>query len=282
MYLDKSGRGFLTFAENTETQDYLSIALLQAKWLKHTNPTAKYAVVVNSLSQDQIGDEHKKWFDYIVPVTNDLNDSTSEWRLQNESQVFDLTPFKETIKLEADLLIHRNVDHWWAGLRLRDVVLSSGSVNYFGETNQSKKYREFFVVNNLPDIYNGLMYFRYSETAFKFFELAKLIRSNWKEISTKVLKKCYEDEPSTDTLYAVTARVFGEELVTIPDLKFFRMCHIKADHNKFPEGTDWWDHLLFEIDEKIIRINNERQYYPLHYQNKEFLNFYERHYSKLL
>lgn len=280
--MQKYDKGFLTFAENTDKIDYLSMAYLQALWLKKSNPSAKYAVVVNQLSNSIIDEKHRKLFDYIILVQDDWNDEKSKWRLQNESQVFQLTPFKETIKIEADLLIHTNVNHWWDALRMRDVVLSSGSVNYFGKTNTSKKYREFFVLNDLPDIYNGLMYFRYSETAYKFFDMAKIIRENWKEISTKLLKKCYEDIPSTDTLYAVTARVFGEEQVTIPTLKFFRMCHMKSAHNKFPEATDWWNSLLFEIDENIIRINNIRQTYPLHYQNKDFLNFYERNYKEFI
>lgn len=275
--MNKSGRGFLTFAENTENQDYLELALLQSQWLKNSNPKEKYAVVVNKKSFEKITDEHKKHFDHIILLDEDWNQDNSEWRLQNESQVFQLTPFKETIKIESDLIIHRNISHWWDALRLRDVVLSVGSVNYFGETNCSDYYREFFRINDLPDVYNGLMYFRYSETAYKFFEIAKMIRENWKLIS-QTLKKCYEKEPSTDTLYAVTAKIFGEELVTIPTLEFFRMCHMKAAHNKFPEGADWWNHLLFETDYKTIRINNERQYYPLHYQNKEFLKFYERNY----
>lgn len=279
--MSKSGRGFLTFAENNENQDYVALALLQAKWLKKFNPKELYAVVVNDRAFKTITDEHRQFFDHIILLQDDWNTSDSIWRLQNEAQVFQLTPFKETIKIESDLIIHRNISHWWNALRLKDVVLSIGSVNYFGETNQSKFYREFFEINDLPDVYNGLMYFRYSEISYKFFETAKIIRENWKTISG-ILKKCYEKEPSTDTLYAVTAKVFGEDLVTIPTLKFFRMCHMKAAHNKFPEGTDWWDYLLFETDYQTIKINNERQYYPLHYQNKEFLNYYERNYGKFV
>lgn len=280
--MQKSGKGFLTFAENTDTVDYLSMAYLQARWLKKFNPTAQYAVVINSLAENLVTDKHRDIFDHIITIQTDWNNENSQWKLQNESQVFELTPFKETIKIEADLLIHTNVNHWWDALRLRDVVLSVGSVNYFGETNTSKRYREFFVINDLPDVYNGLMYFRYSETAYQFFETAKTIRENWKEISTTILKKCYETEPSTDTLYAITSRVFGEERVTIPTMTFFRMCHMKASHNKFPEGTHWWESLLFETDGNLIRINNIRQYYPLHYQNKEFIKFYERNYKELI
>lgn len=279
--MNKSGRGILTFAENTEKQDYLSHALLQAKWLKRSNPNIQYAVIVNSLSSEQISNDHKKYFDYIIPLQEDWNESDSEWKLQNESQVFQLTPFKETIKVESDLIIHQSIEHWWDALRLRDVVLSQGSVNYFGETNRSTFYREVFHQNELPDVYNGLMYFRYSETAYQFFETAKAIRENWKDVSSQ-LAKCTEKYPSTDLLYSITTKVFGEERVTIPDLFFFRFCHMKSAHNEFPEGAEWWDHLLFETDYQTIRINHQLQHYPLHYQNKEFLKFYERNYSELL
>ena len=36
-----------------------------------------------------------------------------EWKLSNEWQVFNLTPFKHTIKLEADMLFTTNTDWWW-------------------------------------------------------------------------------------------------------------------------------------------------------------------------
>lgn len=275
--MNKSGQGFITFAENTQEHDYLSFALLQAKLLKESNPTSQYAIIVNDLAFEKINDDHKKYFDHIIRLEEDWNESTSSWKLQNESQVFQLTPFKETIKLESDLIIHKDISHWWSALRLRDIIISTGSVNYFGETNHSNNYREFFRINDLPDVYNGLMYFRFSETAYKFFETAKTIRKNWLQVS-KIFKKCNEPVPSTDTLYAITARLFGEDLVTLPTLKFFRFCHMKAAHNNFPEGEDWWEYLLFEKDGSVIRINNERQYYPLHYQNKKFLEYYERNY----
>lgn len=277
--MSKSGRGFLTFAENTTDTNYLDLAVFQSKWLKASNPNASYAVVVNQLSQQQLTDEHRHWFDHIIPVTNDLNDADSLWKLQNESQVFQLTPFKETIKLEADLIIHRPTEHWWNALEKRPIVLSVGSVNQFGETNRSRHYREFFDLNLLPDVHNGLMYFRYCEEAYQFFELAKSIRENWATVA-QTLKRCREQTPSTDVLYAVTALVFGQERVTIPTLNWFRFCHMKPKHTHYPEGAEWFRHLLFETDGSTIRIDNVLQHYPLHYYDKTFCEYYERHYPE--
>lgn len=275
--MNKSGQGFLTFAENTGEQDYLGLALFQSQWLKSSNKNAKYAVIVNKLSESMITDDHREWFDYIIPIVEDNNDTESIWKLQNESQVFQLTPFKETIKIEADLIIHRNVDHWWNALRKRPIVLSYGTVNQFGETNSSRFYREFFDLNNLPDVHNGLMYFRYCQEAYQFFELAKQIRENWESVA-KTLQKCIEKEPSTDVLYAVTALVFGIENVTISTLEFFRFCHMKSKHCNYPDGVEWFRSLLFESDGKTIRIDNILQHYPLHYYDKGFPEYYEQYY----
>ena len=142
------------------------------------------------------------------------NSEDSNWKLSNEYQVFELTPFTETIKLESDLLFTRSVSHWWTAFGLRDVVLSTGCKNYRGEIATSRAYRKFFDDNELPDVYNGLMYFRYSQGAHDFFRVAKAMTMEWPMIKTE-LQQCFEDEPSTDVLYALTALNIGQETVKI-------------------------------------------------------------------
>ena len=267
--MDKSGRGFLTFAEDSDDTNYLELAYAQALSIKRTNPKEKYAVIVNNVSESKLTEKHREVFDHIIPLKEDWNSEDSQWRLQNECQVFDLTPFKETIKVESDMIFTRSIEHWWHALRLRDLVFSVGCLNYRGEVSEVRDYREFFDLNHLPDIYNGLMYFRFSQTAYNFFELAKQVRQNWKGIS-ETLKKCYEKEPSTDSLYAVTALMFGEDKVTIPTLNFFRFAHMKHKINGLAHGN-WYRQLLVEWDDSMMRIDHINQLWPVHYHDKSFL-----------
>jgi hypothetical protein len=277
----KSQRGFVTFAQNTESVDYLKLAYLQAMNIKSTQPSAEYAVIVDKSTAQLVTDQHRQVFDYVIELTDDYNDPDSNWKLSNEWQVFWLTPFKETIKLESDLLFGRSIDHWWNTFRLKDIVLSTGCKNYLGKMSNVRTYRQLFDDNNLPDVYNGLMYFRYSKTAVDFFVLAKQLTLNWLEIKDQILKNCREDKPSTDVLYAIVTEVIGREHCTIPSADFINFVHMKSSINGLDENRSWADSVIGEFDGDIIRVNNLNQYYPVHYFDKNFatdeiIKYYEQ------
>ena len=261
-------QGFLTFAQNSDV-DYLRLAYIQALSIKLTMPKAKYAVVVDAETFVQVTDIHRKVFDYVIPLPIDYARGET-WKLANEWQAFDLTPFKETIKVESDILFTRSIDHWWTAFRLRDVVLSLGCRDYQGRPGKSRRYRQIFDDNNLPDTYNGLMYFRYSQTAHDFFSKARQIWQNWELVTTQL--KNYRDElPSTDLVYAVTANILGVESCTLPNCDFINFTHMKNSINHWPESTPWSELVISEVDIPMIRINNVNQYHPVHYQDKSWI-----------
>ena len=275
----KEQQGFVTYAQNTETVDYLELAYLQALNVKATQTNNRYAVIVDAATKEQINERHYNVFDYIIDIPHDNNDPASTRKFSNEWQVFRLTPFKETIKLESDLLFTRSIDHWWTAFRLRNVCLSTGAKTFNGINGTIRKYRELFDSNNLPDVYNGLMYFRYSQEAAQFFRAAQYIQTNWSSVRTG-LKKCFEEEPSTDVLYALAALIVGEETCTMPSMDFINFVHMKSGFNGWSDTRSWVDTVMSERDGDVIRINNLNQYDPVHYYDKtyatqELIEYYE-------
>jgi hypothetical protein len=265
----KEQQGFVTFAQNTESVDYLRLAYVQAMNIKSTQKINKYAVIVDQSTAAMITDEQRRVFDYIIVLENDLA-ADSQWKLANEWQVFNLTPFKETVKLESDLLFTRSIDHWWNAFRLKNIVLSSGCKDYRGNISKVRSYRQFFDDNGLPDVYNGLMYFRYSQESFQFFETAKQVYQNWQTISDTALKNSREKTPSTDVLYAITASLVGAEICTLPTADFINFVHMKPDINQLPDAP-WYESVISERDGDMIRVNNLNQYYPVHYFYKDYI-----------
>jgi len=263
----KNQFGFLTIAQNTDV-DYLQLAYLQAKNIKQTQLHNQYAVIVDEQTSKLITDQHRKFFDHVILLPKDYA-KDSDWKLSNEWQVFDLTPFKETIKLESDLLFTRDISHWIHALRLRDVCLSVNCQNYQGNTVTKNIYRRTFEINNLPNIYNGLMYFRYSQTASDFFRLARTIFENWSTVQLE-LTQCEESHPSTDLVYALAVKIIGEELTTIPTLDWFNFVHMKSQIQGWSDHQPWTDYVNVERDGTMIRINNINQYNPVHYYEKNF------------
>lgn len=259
----KEQQGYLTFARNSDTVNYLELAYAQALNIKATQKYNRYAVVVNPETNELVTDKHRKIFDYII-----VHDSDSSY--DAESMAFWLTPFKETIKLESDLLFTRSIDHWWTAFRLKNIVLSTGCRDYQQNISTSRKYREFNDANDLPDVYNGLMYFRFSQESATFFRTAQAIQSQWESIGDE-LKNCREDKPSTDVLYAITAAIVGEETCTLPGLDYINFVHMKPAINGYPEEQEFTDVFVTEFDSGMIRINNINQYHPIHYYKKDFV-----------
>ena len=275
----KEQQGFVTFAQNTTEVNYLELAYLQALNVKATQTNNKYAVIVDAATKELINDAHCNTFDYIIDLPVDHNDPTNTRKFANEWQVFRLTPFKETIKLESDLLFTRSIDHWWTTFRLKNICLSTGAKSFNGINSTVRKYRELFDANNLPDVYNGLMYFRFSQDAAGFFQAAQYLQYEWATVRTQ-LKKCFEEEPSTDVLYALAALLIGEETVTMPSMNFINFVHMKSGFNGWSDARSWIDTVMDERDGDVIRINNLNQYNPVHYHDKayaiqELIEYYE-------
>jgi hypothetical protein len=271
--------GFLTFAINTSEINYLELAYLQAINIKCTQPNSKYAVIVDTDTERDINDSHRNVFDYIINCDiGDSNLGENNKGFSNEWKAFWLTPFKETIKLESDLLLTRDISHWLHAFRLNDVVLSYSCKNYHQQISNVRKYRRVFDDNQLPDVYNGLMYFRFSQDAQKFFTVARYIFENW-DIVKAQLKNCRDDNPTTDLVYALSARIVGEDRCCIPSLDFINFVHMKPGIQLWSDDKPWYEQTNWEIDGDILRIGNTNQLSPVHYYNKDFakhlLEYYE-------
>ncbi len=260
----KQQQGFLTVAVNTHDVDYLELAYLQALNVKATQQVKSYAVILDPETNRQVKDYHKKAFDYIIETP-----ASTVGPYGLETQAFWLSPFKETCKLESDLLFTTSIDHWWQAFRLRDILLSWGCKDYQQRTATSRQYRKFFDDNNLPDVYNGLMYFRYSQTAADFFKVAAGIFENWSVVQT-ILTNCRDQYPTTDAVYALAAEIVGRELCTLPSLDFVNFVHMKPAINGYAESAQFQQTFLTEFDHGMIRVNNINQYHPVHYHEKDF------------
>lgn len=272
--------GYLTFAQNSDAVDYLRLAYLQALNIKSTQRNNQTAVIVDALTEKEITDTHRKVFDFVIVLDEDHAESDS-WKLGNEWQAFWLTPFKETVKLESDLLFTRSIDHWWNLFRQQELVMSVGCRDYQGTMARSRRYRKVFDDNNLPDVYNGLMYFRFSQTASKFFSLARDIFANWDQVRDQCLVNCRDDLPTTDLVYSIAAAITGPEKTTMLSIDFVNFAHMKPAIQGWDDNQPWSDHVITEFDSGMIRINGMNQYHPIHYYEKDLFGkdtteYYER------
>lgn len=251
-------RGYIIPAFNTGSVDYVDCARTLAKTLLLHHPHARICLLTN----ERYAADHNL-FAYTHTVENIDTDNP----YANDWLVFHHTPFRQTIKLEADMMVTSPVDHWWTMFEHRDVVISQGCRDFYGNVSANRTYRKLFDANNLPDVYNAITYWRVSRTATDFFKLVKKIFANW--TSYKTLLKFPEDVPSTDVVYAIAAQILGPELVTLPAGLGPQIVHMKKGINPF-SAQKWTDELVWEMNP--MRINTVAQWGFFHYNLKDWYN----------
>jgi hypothetical protein len=184
----------------------------------------------------------------------------------NDWQMFQISPYRQTIKLEADMIVASPVDHWWTLFELRDVVISSGARTFYDEPAVSRYYRKCFDANNLPNVYNAVTYWRLSPTAKEFFGLVRNIFENWTNV--RKLLRFSEETASTDVVYAMAAQIMGSDLVTLPSGVGPTIVHMKRYINPL-QSNNWTKELIWETDP--FRINTVAQWGFVHYYQKDWV-----------
>jgi len=251
-------QGYLIVASNTADTNYVNCSETLAKTIKYWHPAAKICLLTNQ--QVSTG----PLFDYVHEFPFAFNNDNP---YANDWQVFHATPFRETIKLESDMLITSPIDHWWTMLRHRDIVVSTGCRDWQDRRARSRHYRQVFDANNLPDVYNAITYWRLSTAAQQFFNTVHDIFENWDRFKTML--KYPEDTPSTDVVYAMAAIVAGPEHCTMPFASYPTIVHMKR-HIIASQRENWSEELVWEYNNYLLRVNTHVQHGAVHYNVKDW------------
>ena len=253
-------RGYLIPAVNTADVDYISCAKQLATSIKQWHPGAHICLLTDQMIDLDVFSTVE-----LLPYKDQAVEST--WKLNNDWQVFAGSPYRQTIKLEADMLCTGPIDHWWTLFEHRDVVISQGCRDFYNTFSGNRFYRKLFDNNHLPDMYNAITYWRRSSAAKEFFDLVKAIFNNWHEFKT--LLKFPDEYPTTDVVYAMAAVIIGPEQVTLPKGLGPTIVHMKK-HIIPTVSEDWTTELVWENTNPGLRIQTVAQTGLLHYHIKDW------------
>lgn len=203
----------------------------------------------------------------ITILTQDNLPYGDQGGFANDWQCFKASPYRQTIKLEADMIAAGPIDHWWTLFEQRNIVISQGCRNFYDQPGQSRVYRRIFDHNNLPDVYNAVTYWRRSQSAMEFFELVRNIFTHWDQYKT--LLRFPDEEATTDVVYAMAAVIVGVEQVTLPAGLGPDIVHMKQ-HMIGTTTDNWTQELVWEKDP--VRIMTIAQWGLVHYHVKEWAN----------
>ena len=253
-------KGFVILAQNTKHTDYISCAEVLAHSLKRTMPHCSVSLITDNIVESSV-------FDNVIPLPYGDLDPDGDWKLLNDWQVYEASPYEYTIKLEADIFIPYSIDYWWDVLCERDVVVSTTIRNFKGEVSDVKYYRQFIYDNKLPDAYNAITYFKKSKLAEDYFKTVRAIFENWEDFKAAMI--CHSKEGcTTDWAYAIACQIHGAENTTLPMFTQMSMVHMKKMVNTLL-FEDWRHELMYEFTEPM-KIVSHPQLYPIHYYVKDF------------
>lgn len=268
--------GYLTIAQNSSDTDYVRLAYGLALSIKTTQKQEKdFAICVND--KKDVKRKYRHAFDHIIEIPWGDNAENSDWKLENEWKAIYMSPFDETIKLDADMFFTSSVDHWWPIIRTKDMWATTNVRTFRNELVTSNYYRKAFTSNDLPNIYTAFMFFKKTPISYSVFKMVEAITKNWKEFFDHYLPNEKPRMFSTDVAFALAVKILGISSEVTQDhfLEIPTFVHMKSYIQNIDDeylSDNWVDHIPYSVDDTgMFRIGNFNQYLPLHYHIKSCL-----------
>jgi hypothetical protein len=262
--------GYLIVVSTSTEVDYTQLAYALALSIKNTQKPGydKVALVIDD--PHQISRFNSAWvFDHIIPW-----DKETYW--DGRSWMDQLSPFDETVCLDADMLFLRDYSHWVDYfVENAELYVANKAYTYRGELVTSDEYRRTFTKNNLPDLYSMYTFFKKdSEMAKEFFTLGRYILKNPKEFSNLFLSVSKPKVVGTDEAFALSAKLLDITDEIAYELEFPRLVHMKPMVQNWPWPADSVsDHVGFYLNKKgQLKIGNYQQSDIVHYVEKDKIN----------
>jgi hypothetical protein len=241
--------------------------------IKNTQSSVNSVAIATT---DHIPEKYRYVFDHIVEVPWTDHAEHSAWKIENKWKYYYMTPFDETVILDADMLFPADISYWWDIMSQKDVWITDSPLTFRGDIITSTKYRECFVANELPNVYTAFMYFKKTELSAELFSLLEIIFSNWERFFYEYMDETRPRHLSCDVAYALAIKLLGIEpdcFGNFQNLPTF--VHMKAYLQDVDEryiSEDWTKNIpTYFADDGTFKIGNYEQFVPFHYHVKSWL-----------
>ena len=170
-------RGYLVFAQG----DYMKMAELLVRSIQVTQSTVKEITIIQESYTGNI--------------------------MQDRTMAYDLSPYDETVLLDADMIFLSDVSHWWEHLSKYNLVITDRVKTYRNTWVTESPYRKTFVKNNLSNCYSAFCYFKKDPQSKEFFTLLYEIIENWDEWTIRYAPEDRQRWPSIDLAMAIAVNI---------------------------------------------------------------------------
>jgi hypothetical protein len=268
-------RGYLTHAFNSRGVDYLRMAYCLALSLRLTQSATAGLTVIVPRSQPIPG-HYLDVFDHVVRIPDVRPDFVRRnWRVDNYVRMFELTPYEQSVTLDADTLLFDDVSDWWDQLAPADVV-GGTAVTYRGAPIMYNPLRKNLYRIGLPDLHNGFLFFRRGPVAEQLFSTMTGYLADWAGTCRRHFGEL--DVPfSSDCALLLAIRDNGlEQAVRGPVPGLPRFVHMKACLQGWPGVAEfereWRPYARHRFDANLrLHIDEVRIRDPFHYHVRDFV-----------
>ena len=259
----------MLLAQNNDKEDYVEQSIALAMSAKKFND-----ISVTLITNDNVPSRYKKYFDNIQPISWGDMAEYSDWKIENRWKVFHQSPYKETIVMDTDMLILKNIDYLWKFYSNYELFFTTNPVTYRNEKITSDYYRKMFTENNLPNIYSALYYFKRTEFTHNFFAYLEMVVKNFDEFQKDLCPNKTQDKLSLDVAIAMTIKLMGiESQVTNQNSTVSKFVHMKSFIQNWKSPMTSWQNLVSShfTNNLDLYVGNHRQTNIFHYTEKSFL-----------
>jgi hypothetical protein len=204
--------------------------------------------------------------DRTIKSTQTINDVTiiecGENIMLERTRAYELSPYDETVMLDADMIFLDNIDHWWDHLAKFPLLITNKVKTHRGDRVTDTPFRITFDSNALPSCYSAFAYFKRDPMVGEFFNLLREIVVNWETWSWKYTPVNRQPNPSIDVAMGIAVAHMGITPFTPLDYPIFT--HMKPE--------TWRKTVSSQILPGQIKIGNYIQTGILHYVDKEIVN----------
>ena len=270
-------KGYIAIAQNNEEHDYLKLAYAMALSIKATQKENKICICVDEQTKETMQDKYKEVFDYVVDIPWNDDAGQDKWKIHNKWKYAHMSPFKESIILDTDMVFTHSVDHWWDYLSKKDLWVCTNVKTFRNENVVDDYYRKKFTQLELPNAYSNFTYFKESSTTYEFFRMVEIIITHWNVYYDKFMKGTGQNWMSADLAYALAIKLLDlEDTVcdyNIKDVPTF--VHMKSFVQNIPQhkiSNDWTQSLTSQLSDDLkVRVANYEQSLPFHYVEKNLM-----------
>ena len=261
--------GYLIIVSTHADIDYLKCAYAAALSIKNTQKPGYDQVALVIDNPTVVKNLKSPWvFDYVIEWNKEKHWDGRSWMDK-------LSPFTNTVCIDADMIFLRDYSHWIDYfVENKDLYISNKSFTYRGEEISSDFYRKAFTKNNIPNLYSMFTFFKKNtEIATEFFTLGRYILKNPTEFKNLYMVDHKPKVLGTDEAFGLAAKLLDITDEISHNLDFPKLVHLKPMVQNWPwSAENVTEHAGFYLNKDgNLKIGNYQQTDIVHYVEKDLI-----------